>query len=215
MLDALSAFLHQLYDIPFLIKTVGYAGLFAIIFAETGLMVGFFLPGDSLLVTAGVFAAAKLLDFWTLMALLIPAAILGDAFGYYFGKKVGPSLYNRPDSRFFKKVHLQKARDFYEKHGGKTIVLARFIPVVRTFAPIVAGASGMSYGKFATFNIAGGLLWVVGLTGLGYLLGAVVPDIEKNILLVIGIVIVLSFLPAIWEYYQHRKKGGQHPNSSA
>jgi membrane-associated protein len=205
MLDSLVHFLQQLYDVPFLIRTVGYAGLFAIIYAETGLFFGFFLPGDSLLVTAGVFAAAKLLDIWLLLFLLVPAAILGDATGYYFGRKVGPALYDRPDSRLFKKEHLRKAHDFYEKHGGKTIILARFVPFVRTFAPIVAGISGMSYASFATYNVIGGLLWVVGLTMLGYALGSVVPDVEKNILLVIGVVILVSFLPAIYEYWKHRR----------
>ncbi len=209
MFDSLIAWLQQLYDVPSLIRWGGYAALVAIVYAETGLLVGFFLPGDSLLVTAGVFAAAGLLDIWMLNLLLVPAAILGDATGYYFGKKVGPSLYSRPDSRFFKQEHLKKAKAFYDKHGGKTIILARFLPVVRTFAPIVAGVSGMSYTAFATYNIVGGFLWVTGLTLLGFFLGAQVPDIEKNILWVIGIVVLVSFLPALWEYWKHRqqKKG--------
>ena len=206
MIDSLLSWLHQLYDIPSLIRWGGYAALVGIIYAETGLLFGFFLPGDSLLVTAGVFAAAGLLDIWMLNLLLVPAAILGDATGYYFGKKVGPALYSRPDSRFFKQEHLKKAKAFYEKHGGKTIILARFVPVVRTFAPIVAGVSGMSYSSFAMYNIVGGVLWVLGLTLLGYFLGTQVPDIEKNILWVIGTVIFLSFLPAIYEYWKHRQQ---------
>ncbi|MFH1751108.1 MAG: VTT domain-containing protein, partial [Candidatus Micrarchaeota archaeon] len=205
MLDQLFALLQQLYDVRSLIQWGGYAALVLIIFAETGLMIGFFLPGDSLLVTAGIFASTGLLDIWILNLLLVPAAILGDATGYYFGKKVGRALYARPDSRFFRKEHLQKAQEFYDKHGGKTIILARFIPAVRTFAPIVAGVSGMTYRAFATYNVIGGILWVSGLTFLGYLLGNVIPDIEKNLMIVIGIVIFVSFLPAIREYLLHRK----------
>ncbi|MBU1197097.1 VTT domain-containing protein [Candidatus Micrarchaeota archaeon] len=206
MWDQLIVFFTQLYDIPFLISTVGYAGLAFIIFAETGLMIGFFLPGDSLLVTAGLFAATGHLDIFLLNVILVPAAIMGDAVGYFFGKKVGPRLYSRPDSRFFKQSHLQKAKAFYDKHGGKTIVLARFVPVVRTFAPIVAGASGMSYKSFATYNVVGGFIWVTGLTSLSFFLGHAIPDLEKNLLWVIGLVIFLSFLPAIYEYWKHRKR---------
>ncbi|MEK6953618.1 MAG: VTT domain-containing protein [Candidatus Micrarchaeota archaeon] len=205
MLEQITSLLAQLYDVKSLIQWGGYAALVAIIFAETGLLFGFFLPGDSLLVTAGILASTGLLSIWTLNFLLIPAAILGDATGYYFGKKVGARLYSRPDSRFFKKEHLIKAKEFYDKHGGKTIILARFIPAIRTFAPIIAGVSGMSYASFATYNIVGGILWVMGLTLLGYFLGSTIPDIEKNLLYVIAVVIFISFLPAIYEYWKHRK----------
>ncbi len=206
MLDQLTSLLHQIYDVKAIIQWGGYTALTLIIFAETGLMVGFFLPGDSLLVTAGIFAAAGLLNFWTLLLLLIPAAIIGDAVNYYIGKRLGTALYQRKDSRFFKKDHLLKAKAFYDRHGGKTIILARFVPVVRTFAPTVAGISGMSYPAFAMYNILGGILWVASMTGIGYFLGNTVPDIEKNIILVIAIVILISFLPAIYEIWKHRRK---------
>ncbi|HLC48021.1 MAG TPA: VTT domain-containing protein [Candidatus Norongarragalinales archaeon] len=205
MFDQITTLLHQLYDVESLIRWGGYAVLVFIVFAETGLLFGFFFPGDSLLVTAGILASSGLLDIWTLNLLLVPAAILGDATGYYFGKKAGKALYSREDSRFFRKEHVLRAKEFYDKHGGKTIILARFIPAVRTFAPIVAGVSGMSYPAFAMYNIVGGILWVSGLTLLGFLLGKTVPDIEKNLLIVIGVVIAISFLPAIWEYRKHRK----------
>ncbi len=213
MLDQIIPFFQQLYDVEWLIRTVGLAGIAFIIFAETGLMIGFFLPGDSLLVTAGVFAAAGLLDIWTLNLVLIPAAVIGDAVNYFVGKRLGPALYNRPDSRFFKQSHLKKAKEFYEKHGGKTIILARFVPVVRTFAPTVAGIAGMSYPKFAMYNVVGGALWVAGMTWLGFFLGKSVPDIEKNIIAVIAVVIFASFLPAIWEFWKHRNgKSARAPN---
>ncbi|MBI5224962.1 VTT domain-containing protein [Candidatus Micrarchaeota archaeon] len=206
MFDQFVSFIQQLYDLPNLIRVGGYVALVAIIFAETGLMFGFFLPGDSLLVTAGVFAATGLLDIWTLNFLLVPAAIIGDAFGYYFGKRVGRKLYERKNSRFFKKEHLVAAKAFYDKHGGKTIILARFLPAVRTFAPIVAGMSGMKYKDFAVFNVVGAILWVTGLTLLGYFLGKTIPDIEKNIIFVILAVILVSFLPAVNELFLQKKK---------
>ncbi|MFH0971995.1 MAG: VTT domain-containing protein [Candidatus Micrarchaeota archaeon] len=206
MLDQIGALLNQIYDVKAIIQWGGYAALVFIVFAETGLMIGFFLPGDSLLVTAGLFAATGVLDIWTLLFLLIPAAIIGDAVNYYIGKKLGTALYERKDSRFFRKAHLLKAKAFYDKHGGKTIVLARFVPVVRTFAPTVAGVSGMSYPAFAMYNILGAILWVGSMTGIGYFLGNTVPDIEKNIIFVIAIVIFLSFLPAIYELWKHGRK---------
>lgn len=205
MLEQITSLLHQLYDVKALIAWGGYAAMVFIVFAETGLFFGFFLPGDSLLVTAGILASTGLLDIWVLNLLLVPAAIIGDATGYYFGKKVGVALYSRKDSRFFKKAHVERARAFYEKHGGKTIILARFIPAVRTFAPIVAGVSGMKYSAFAAYNVIGAFLWVTGLTFLGFFLGNAIPDVEKNLLIVIGVVIFLSFLPAIWEYWKHQK----------
>ncbi|MFH1257919.1 MAG: VTT domain-containing protein [Candidatus Micrarchaeota archaeon] len=206
MLDQISALISQIYDVKAIIQWGGYTALILIVFAETGLFFGFFLPGDSLLITAGIFASAGILDIWMLNLLLIPAAIIGDAVNYFIGKRMGTALYQREDSRFFKKAHLLKAKAFYDKHGGKTIVLARFVPVVRTFAPTVAGISGMSYPAFAMYNILGGILWVASMTGIGYLLGNAIPDIEKNIILVILVVIFLSFLPAIWELWKHRKK---------
>ncbi len=205
MLDYLTGLFLKFYDIPALIALGGYVGLALIVFAETGLMVGFFLPGDSLLITAGLFAALGQLDIVLLNAILIPAAVLGDAFGYWFGSRVGRRLYERKDSFFFRRSHLLHAKAFYEKHGGKTIVLARFVPVVRTFAPIVAGVAEMPYSKFAPYNIFGAILWVGGTTLLGFSLGRVIPDIEKHLLIVIGVVIVLSFLPVFKEFWEERK----------
>ncbi|MBC8144959.1 MAG: VTT domain-containing protein [bacterium] len=190
-----------------LIAWGGYVVLFAIIFAETGLLIGFFLPGDSLLVTAGLLASTDAfgLNIVTLNALLIPAAIIGDAVGYSIGLRSGKRLLNRPDSRFFKREHLEKTQAFYDKHGGKTIVLARFVPLIRTFAPVVAGIAGMRYRDFALFNIAGGVLWISSTTLLGYFLGRSIPNIEKYIHYVIGIVILLSLLPIIIEFIKHRR----------
>ncbi len=206
MLDQFFSLLSALYDVQGLIVWGGYAGIIAVIFAETGLLVGFFLPGDSLLVTAGLLASTGLLDILLLNALLIPAAILGDSLGYAIGKRFGSGLYTRRDSFFFRRSHLQKAREFYARHGGKTIVLARFVPLVRTFAPVVAGAAGMPYRRFLFFNVLGGALWVAGLTSLGFFLGRVVPDLEKNLLLVIACVVFVSFLPALWELAASRRK---------
>lgn len=206
MFDQFFSLLSAVYDVQGIIVWGGYAGITAVIFAETGLFIGFFLPGDSLLVTAGLLASTGLLDIFLLNALLIPAAILGDSLGYAIGKRFGPGLYARRDSFFFRRSHLQKAREFYARHGGKTIVLARFVPVVRTFAPVVAGAAGMPYRQFLFFNVLGGALWAGGLTSLGFFLGRVVPDLEKNLLLVIACVVFVSFLPALWELAASRRK---------
>jgi len=198
--------LPHLPSIQQLIQWGGIIGITLIVFAETGLLIGFFLPGDSLLVTAGVFAANGDLSLALLLTVVPAAAILGDATGYAIGKRAGASLYHRPDSRFFKRSHLVKAHSFYEKYGGKTIVLARFIPIVRTFAPTVAGAAEMGYRRFAMYNIFGGLLWVYSTVLLGYLLGRSVPDLEKHIHLVIAAVVILSILPAVWEWWKHRQE---------
>lgn len=206
MLDQITGLLLKVYDLPALIQWAGYAGLAFIVFAETGLFFGFFLPGDSLLVTAGLFAATGYLDILLLNAMLIPAAIIGDAVGFAFGARVGKALYSRPDSFFFRRSHLLRAKAFYEKHGGKTIVFARFVPVVRTFAPIVAGAAEMPYSRFALYNITGGALWIMSTTLIGYFLGRVIPDIERHLFIIVAIVIVLSFLPAIKEYLAEQKK---------
>lgn len=190
-------FLYFLKNPMALIQTAGYVGLTFIIFAETGLLIGFFLPGDSLLISAGLVAAAGMIDIWLLCSLLSVAAILGDAVGYWIGAKAGPLLYQKEDSFFFRKSHLIKTHEFYEKHGGKTIIFARFIPIVRTFAPTVAGIAGMSYPRFAMFNIVGGLLWIWGLGLTGYYLGKTVPNIDQYIHYIIVLVILLSISPAI------------------
>jgi membrane-associated protein len=195
--DWIQAFFRTVYNVPELIRLVGLYGLMFIVFAETGLLVGFFLPGDSLLVTAGLFAARGDLNVATLIVTLSAAGIAGDATGYYIGRKAGETLYRRPDSFFFRRDHLIRTHAFYERHGGKTIVIARFMPVVRTFAPVVAGAAGMGYPRFAAFNVVGGILWVISMTLIGYFLGLAVPNLEQRIHLVVAVVIFLSLLPAM------------------
>lgn len=187
-----------MFDLIPLIKTAGYIGLFAIVFAESGLLIGFFLPGDSLLFTAGFLASQGFLEIGWLAPLLFLAAVLGDSVGYAFGKRVGPRIFKKQDSLFFHKDHLEKARDFFVKHGGKTIILARFIPLVRTFAPILAGVGKMDYRQFLAYNLVGGALWAVGLTLLGYYLGRVIPDIDKYLLPIIAGIIIVSVLPAVY-----------------
>jgi membrane-associated protein len=187
---------HKLTDVETLIRVGGLTAMTAIVFAETGLMIGFFLPGDSLLVTAGVFAAAGKLNVWHLIGLLSIAAIVGDTVGYWFGRRVGRALFNRPKSLLFNPAHLRRAHDFYEKHGGKTIVIARFMPIIRTFAPIVAGMGEMNYRRFVSFNVFGGIFWVLSMTGIGYFLGQI-PGVREHIEIVIVIVVFLSILPGI------------------
>ncbi|HSK09084.1 MAG TPA: VTT domain-containing protein [Vicinamibacterales bacterium] len=200
MLEWIEYFFRVVYNVPELIRLVGLVGLIVIVFAETGLLVGFFLPGDSLLVTAGLFAARGDLDVVWLILTLMAAAIIGDATGYYIGRRAGQALYSRPNSFFFRRSHLVRTHEFYERHGGKTIIIARFVPIVRTFAPVVAGAAAMSYPSFATYNVVGGILWVNSMVLTGYYLGMVIPDIESRLHLVVAIVIFLSLLPAIFAW---------------
>ena len=195
-----------------LIDTVGLIGIFFVIFAESGLLIGFFLPGDSLLFTAGFLASAPSsvdeslhLPLGFLLIGCFIAAVTGDQVGYIFGRRVGPALFRRPDSRFFKQENVEKAHAFFEKYGAKTIVLARFVPIVRTFAPIVAGVSNMKYRTFVTFNIVGGLLWAVGVTMLGYFLGQV-DVIEENIELAAIVVVGISVIPIALELWKARKE---------
>ncbi len=205
MIETLREFLHWLFDVRGLVQTGGYLALHVIVFAETGLLVGFFLPGDSLLVTAGLFAAKGDLNVGILLVGLSIAAVVGDQVGYLIGRKAGEALYSREDSRFFKKKHLLAAHAFYEKYGGKTIVLARFVPIIRTFAPTVAGAAGMEYRRFVLFNVVGGIAWVFSTVGGGYLLGRAIPDLDKKIHYVIVIVVFLSILPILWEAWKARR----------
>ncbi|MCC6846850.1 MAG: VTT domain-containing protein [Deltaproteobacteria bacterium] len=207
MFESLLNFLHQVYDVEGIIRWGGMAMLIAIVFAETGLLIGFFLPGDSLLVTAGVFAAAGHLDIWTLLLAVSAAAVIGDQLGYFIGVRTGPRIFAREDSLLFKRAHLMRAHAFYEKHGGKTIILARFVPIVRTFAPVVAGVAEMEYRRFVTYNVVGGILWVWSMALLGYSLGRVVPDIDRQIHLVIIVVVVLSILPGVIEVWRARREG--------
>lgn len=196
--------LEQLPTLEEIIRWGGYIGVTAIIFSETGLLVGFFLPGDSLLVTAGLFAARGELDIWLLIPLLIVAAICGNASGYFIGHKAGRALFNRPQSRWFRRDHLMKTHEFYEKYGGITIVLAQFMPFARTFAPIVAGVAEMKYIRFASYNVGGAILWISSMTLLGYFLGRSIPGIEKRIEYVIAVVIFISVLPILVKYLKHR-----------
>ena len=209
-------FLHQLYD-PEGLKTIiaagGYFLLFAIIFAETGLLIGFFLPGDSLLFIAGTLCAvtlpgqnAPLFNIAVLIPLLCVAAIAGDAVGYLIGRKLGPSLLNRPDSRFFKRNHIIKTQEFYDKHGPKTIVLARFVPIVRTFAPTIAGVAQMPYSKFVLFNVIGGIGWIASMSVLGFFLGKN-EFVQHNLDKAVVLIVLLSILPMIIHWLQERKKG--------
>lgn len=184
----------------------GYALLFGIVFAETGLLVGFFLPGDSLLFTVGMVAGAGHLDVVTIILLLTAAAIIGDGVGYFLGRKAGPLVFSRPNSRWFRQEHLQRTREFYEKHGGKTIIYARFVPIIRTFAPFVAGVGNMSYKRFLSFNIFGGIGWVALMTMLGYWLGGW-EIVRKNFEKVILGIILISVMPIVFEYFKSRKSG--------
>jgi len=204
MVDTVLNLLHQIYDVEGIIRWGGMLMLVAIVFAETGLFFGFFLPGDSLLVTAGVFAAAGHLDIWSILLLVSVAAIVGDQVGYYIGYRTGPRIFRREDSLLFKRAHLLRAQEFYEKHGGKTIILARFMPIIRTFAPVVAGVATMEYRRFVTYNVVGGILWVWSMALLGYSLGRVVPDIDRHIHVVIVVIVFLSILPGIVEYIRSR-----------
>jgi membrane-associated protein len=204
-METLKQLFHQLTDVETLVRVGGLTAMTLIVFAETGLLVGFFLPGDSLLVTAGVFAALGQLNLWLLMGVLVVAAIVGDTVGYWIGKKAGPALFRRPKSLLFNPKHLRRAHDFYEKYGGQTIILARFMPVVRTFAPVVAGMGGMDYRRFVSFNVIGGFLWVVSMTLIGYFLGHF-AWVRKNIELVILVVVFLSILPGIIAFAREKMK---------
>jgi membrane-associated protein len=199
--------LPQLPTLKEIVIWGGYIGLFVIIFSETGLLIGFFLPGDSLLVTAGLYAAGTgALDPVILILVLSVAAVTGDATGYMIGLRAGHSLYNRPQSRFFRRDHLLKTRAFYEKYGGITIVLARFMPFARTFAPVVAGVAEMKYRRFVLFNVAGGVGWITSMILLGYFLGQSIPGLEDHIEIVIAIIVFVSILPMLIKYAQHKLK---------
>jgi len=188
---------NMLLDPIILIKAVGIIGIILIVFAETGLFFGFFFPGDSLLFTAGIFASQGVYNIWVLLVCCIIAAILGDSVGYWSGKKYGRQLFDRDAGFFFKKKRLYDAEIFYEKHGKSTIIIARFIPIIRTFAPIVAGIGKMKYSSFVSYNIFGGIVWVSSLLLLGYFLGGVIPDPDKYIIPIAFLIIVISFLPIV------------------
>ncbi len=196
--------LFDFIDPKHLAETFGLVGIGAAVFAESGLLFGIVLPGDSLLFTAGVLAAADVLPIVPLALICFVAAVAGDAVGYWFGARTGPALFRREDGRFFRREHLARARRFYEERGGRTIVLARFIPIVRTFAPIVAGAAGMTYARFAMFNVLGGFLWGVGLTVGGFALGNAIPDIDRYLLPAIAVIVLISLIPLLLESRRRR-----------
>lgn len=208
-MDFLWDWFHRIYDVETIVRVGGLAALTTIVFVETGLLVGFFLPGDSLLVTAGIFAARGDLDIWTLNICLSLAAVVGDSVGYAIGRRTGPKIFTREDSLFFHRKHLLSAKQFYEKYGGFTIFVARFMPIIRTFAPVVAGVGGMEYRRFIGYNIAGGVFWVLTATMAGYLLGITVPNIGERIHMIIAIVIFLSLLPAIIKFSIEKWKATQ------
>ena len=206
MLDSIRHLFETLRDVEGLIRSGGLAIVCAIVFTETGLFFGFFLPGDSLLVTAGILAAAGHLSLAGLLSLVTLCAILGDQLNYFFGRQAGQALYSRRDSLFFKKKHLERAHAFYERNGVKTIIIARFVPIVRTFCPAVAGAARMTYRTYLTFDIVGGVLWVFTTVLGGFFLGRSLPNVKDNLHIVIAVVVFLSILPAIIEALRHRRR---------
>ena len=214
MQDILDLF-HRVYDLPALIKWAGYLGLTAIIFSETGLLAGFFLPGDSLLVTAGLFSAQGYLNVVKLGLLLNTAAVLGNCTGYFIGKTTGPRIFRKEDSLLFNKKHLVRSHDFYEKHGGKTIILAQFMPIIRTFAPLIAGVAGMNFRTFLAYNVVGSIFWVWGMLLTGYFLATYVPGVVDHIELVIILVIFVSILPGIISWLRNRNRSNAAGSQSA
>jgi membrane-associated protein len=215
-MDVLLEWFHQLRNPTYLVQVAGYIGLIAIIFVETGFFFGFFLPGDSLLVTAGLLIATGLdMSVYQLGIMLNIAAVAGDAVNYWVGRITGPRIFVRDESFFFKKKHVDRAHEFYEKHGAKTIVLARFMPIIRTFAPLVAGVAKMDYKVFAIYNVIGGTAWIWSMLFTGYFLGRYVPGIDKYIELVIIVVIFLSILPGILAWWRERRRQKQPDVSEA
>ena len=196
----------EFFQIMPLIKAIGIIGVFLFIFAESGLFFGFFLPGDSLLFTAGILASAGHFNVGLLFVGSFIMAILGDSFGYYFGKKIGPKIFSKPDSFFWSKNNLDKTAKFFDRHGDKAITLARFVPIVRTFTPIMAGVGQMNYRKFIFWNILGGLLWTGSMTFGGYFLGSYIKDVDKYILPIVLVIIFISFIPILFQILQKSKK---------
>jgi membrane-associated protein len=205
-LDFLVDLVTGRYALDDLVRWGGYVALTAIVFAETGLLIGCFLPGDSLLITAGLVAATGALNIWYVNGLVIVAAVVGDSVGYAIGARVGPRLFTREKSLLFNPRHVERTRTFYARHGAKTIVIARFVPIIRTFAPVVAGVGQMEYRKFLVYNVAGGVGWVTTMTWAGYLLGHTVPNISQHIHIVAGIVILLSLVPIVIEVLRERRR---------
>ncbi len=204
-MQAIIDLFQRLSNLPDLVQWAGLFGLAAIIFSETGLLVGVFLPGDSLLVTAGLLAARGYLNVYALAPVLTVAAICGNSLGYFIGRASGPRVFSRENSLFFNKKHAIRAHEFYEKHGRKTIVLAQFMPIIRTFSPVIAGVGGMSFRVFMTFNIIGAFVWIWSMVGIGYFLGTYIPGIDQHIGIVVVIVVFLSILPGLIGAYRGRR----------
>ena len=214
MFESIRNLLHSIYDVEGIIRTGGPLLVCLIVLVETGFFVGFFLPGDSLLVTAGVFSAAGVIPLkWLLLPVML-SAIVGDQIGYWIGRAAGSALYNREDSFFFRKRHLQRAHDFYETYGGKTVILARFVPIIRTFCPPVAGAARMPYTRYLIYDTFGGIIWVGTMILGGYFLGRSIPNIGQRIHYVILVVVVLSLLPAFIAVLRSRRSSTPVPTGS-
>jgi membrane-associated protein len=191
-----------------ILKTLGLAGVLAIIFAESGLLIGFFLPGDSLLFTAGFLASQGLVNFWLLFFGSMVAAVIGDNVGYTFGKKIGPKIFTKDHSFFFNKKYIEKSTFFFQKHGQRSLILARFVPAVRTFTPILAGVGNMDYRSFLTYNAIGAILWAGGMSLLGFFLGNVIPNIDHYIYPIVIAIIIVSILPAVFSFLRRNKNLG-------
>lgn len=197
---------NRLRDVQSLVQTAGYAGLTALIFAETGLFIGFFLPGDSVMVSAGLFAQRGYLSIGLLGSLLTAASIVGDSTGYWIGRATGPRMFRREDSLLFKRRHLIAAHQFYERHGGKAVIIARFMPIIRAFAPVVAGIGQMPYARYVVYSIAGSILWVWSMLLLGYSLGRYVPGVASHIDIVVVLIVLVSVAPALIARLNARRK---------
>jgi membrane-associated protein len=214
LLQSILHFLHSLYSADGLQKLISFGGaplVCTIVFIETGFFVGFFLPGDSLLITAGIFSAGGFIPLRWLLLPVMFCAIAGDQVGYWIGRSAGSAIYRREDSFFFRRSHLQRAHDFYEKYGGRAVILARFVPIVRTFCPPVAGAAKMSYSRYLLFDAIGGVFWIGATVLGGYSLGHLIPNIAQYIHYVIAVVIIISILPPIIGVLRSRKKGPADP----
>ena len=202
----LADLIHRLRDVSGLVIAAGYTGMTVIIFAETGLLIGFFLPGDSLLVSAGLLGSQGFIDVWLLGLVLSVAAVVGDTVGYAIGKASGPRLFTREDSLLFNRKHLIRAHEFYARHGGKTIIIARFMPIIRTFAPVVAGMGEMPYTRFLAYNLVGGVAWVWSMLLFGLFLGRTFPGVAKHIELIILVIVFLSILPGLVSWYKSKSE---------
>ena len=214
-MQALTDFFHRISNLPDLVQWAGLFGIAAIIFSETGLLVGVFLPGDSLLVTAGLFAAKGFLNIYALLPVLLAAAICGNSVGYFIGRTTGPRIFKRENSLFFNKKHAMRAHEFYEEYGRKTIVLAQFLPVIRTFSPVIAGVGGTRFRTFSRYNVVGAFAWIWSMVGIGYFLGNNIPGIDQHIEVVVVSVIFISLLPGLIGSYRARKRSRRYAPEAA